>query len=65
MVFFRQCTKHGICKTLLIITGLPAQYNNCAFIDRQLGIRDHQIRIKFHLKSQAGTTWTCAKWIVE
>ena len=35
------------------------------FIDRQLGIRDHQIRIKFHLKSQTGTTWTCTKWIVE
>ena len=55
IIFLGQRPKNRIRKATAVVTGLPAHHLNGTVINTQTLIRNHQIRIEFHLITQTET----------
>ena len=65
LIFLRKCAQNRIGKASLIFTRLPAHDLNGTFVNTELLIRNHQLRIKLHLISKTKTDRTGAKRIIK
>ena len=64
-VFPAKGIQNSIGKTALICARLPAHHYNSPFRNAQRLIRDHKIRVKFHLITKAKTLRAGPKWVIK